>query len=57
MEEEREEMIDAGCDGFIAKPIDTREFPKAVARFLQNSKKGGGNEDKMEKRQEEDTGS
>jgi len=41
MEEEREEMIDAGCDGFIAKPIDTREFTKKIAEFLQDLKKGG----------------
>jgi CheY-like chemotaxis protein len=39
MEEERKVMIDAGCDGFIAKPIDTREFVKTIAKFLQNSKK------------------
>lgn len=40
MEEERKEMIDAGCDMFIAKPIDTREFPKTITRLLQNSEKG-----------------
>jgi CheY-like chemotaxis protein len=25
---------DAGCDGYITKPIDTRTFPDAVARYL-----------------------
>ena len=24
----------AGCDGYISKPIDTRDFAKIVARFL-----------------------
>jgi two-component system, cell cycle response regulator DivK len=27
-------MIEAGCDGYVAKPIDTREFPAIVARYL-----------------------
>lgn len=40
MEQERKEMIDAGCDVFIAKPIDTREFSKTITRLLQNSEKG-----------------
>lgn len=38
MEQERQRMVDAHCDGFIAKPIDTREFVKTVANYL---KKGG----------------
>lgn len=25
---------DAGCDGYITKPIDTREFPRQVAEAL-----------------------
>lgn len=41
MQEEKQQMYDAGCDGFIAKPIDTREFPKTIAKFLQDFKKGG----------------
>jgi two-component system, cell cycle response regulator DivK len=28
-------MIEAGCDGYVAKPIDTREFPTLVARYLR----------------------
>jgi CheY-like chemotaxis protein len=27
----------AGCDGYIAKPIDTRRFPEQVAAFLKTS--------------------
>ena len=26
--------LDAGCDGYVTKPIDTRKFPAQVARFL-----------------------
>ena len=25
---------DAGCDGYVTKPIDTRELPKQIADFL-----------------------
>jgi CheY-like chemotaxis protein len=27
--------IDAGCDGYITKPIDTRAFPQQVTAFLR----------------------
>jgi CheY-like chemotaxis protein len=27
--------IEAGCDGYIAKPIDTRGLPRAVASYLR----------------------
>jgi CheY-like chemotaxis protein len=27
--------IDAGCDGYITKPFDTRALPGIVARYLQ----------------------
>lgn len=26
--------FDAGCDGYIVKPIDTRRFPQQIAAFL-----------------------
>jgi two-component system, cell cycle response regulator DivK len=35
MKGDAQRMIDAGCDGYIAKPIDTREFPATVARYLR----------------------
>jgi len=28
-------IIEAGCDGYIAKPIDTRDLPRRVARILE----------------------
>jgi CheY-like chemotaxis protein len=35
MKGDAQRMIEAGCDGYIAKPIDTREFPATVAGFLR----------------------
>ena len=29
--------IDSGCDGYISKPINTREFPRQVAAFITPS--------------------
>ncbi len=26
---------DAGCDGYITKPVDTRKLPGLVAKYLQ----------------------
>jgi len=31
---ERERALDAGCDGYIAKPIDTRSLARQVRLFL-----------------------
>lgn len=28
---------DAGCDGYITKPIDTRSLPRSVAGYLQRA--------------------
>ncbi len=40
MKEDKEKIMAAGCDGYITKPIDTREFPKTVAHFLGPSARG-----------------
>jgi two-component system, cell cycle response regulator DivK len=32
---ERDRALDAGCDGYIAKPIDTRALPNQVRLFLR----------------------
>ncbi len=31
---------EAGCDGYVAKPIDTRALPGLVARYLDRSEAG-----------------
>ena len=41
MMEDKDKFLAAGCDGYITKPIDTRDFPKLVARFLEQSARGG----------------
>ena len=35
MKGNREEALAAGCDGYIPKPIDVRELPKQIQRFLK----------------------
>jgi two-component system, cell cycle response regulator DivK len=30
---DEELALDAGCDGYLTKPIDTRSFPATVAKF------------------------
>jgi len=34
MDGDREKALQAGCDGYITKPIDTKSFPSAVSRYL-----------------------
>ena len=38
MKGDEERVREAGCDGYITKPINTKEFPKTVAGFLDASK-------------------
>lgn len=40
MKGDEERMLSHGCAGYIAKPIDTREFPKAVEEFIAKIEKG-----------------
>ncbi|HEY9593872.1 MAG TPA: response regulator [Spirochaetia bacterium] len=42
MKQDQEMAMSAGCDGFIAKPLSTREFIGDIARFLgaRNGLKG-----------------
>jgi two-component system, cell cycle response regulator DivK len=37
MKGDEERVRAAGCDGYIAKPIDTRRFSELVAEFLKKS--------------------
>jgi CheY-like chemotaxis protein len=34
MKGDKEKVLAAGCDGYIAKPIDTRTFPDLIAEYL-----------------------
>ena len=36
MKGDKEKFLDAGCDGYIGKPIDTRELPEVVASLLND---------------------
>lgn len=35
-----QKALDAGCDGYITKPIDTRRLPSQVAEFLRRKAEG-----------------
>ena len=35
MRGDRERTLEAGCDGYIQKPVDVDVFPMLIARFLQ----------------------
>ncbi len=37
MKGNREQALAAGCDGYIPKPINVRELPKQIERFLGNN--------------------
>jgi CheY-like chemotaxis protein len=36
MKGDAERALEAGCDGYITKPIDPDDFPQTVARYLKN---------------------
>ena len=35
MKGDEQKVLEAGCNGYISKPIDTRQFPAQIAGFLQ----------------------
>jgi two-component system, cell cycle response regulator DivK len=45
MSGDRERALEAGCDGYITKPIDTREFPLTIGRHLTSREKNTGTHD------------
>jgi len=38
MKGDRERVIESGCDGYLTKPIDTRQLPGVVAEMLRRGK-------------------
>jgi two-component system, cell cycle response regulator DivK len=42
MKGDEEKARAAGCDGYIAKPIDVKTLPAAIAQYLSNAGGGGG---------------
>lgn len=39
---DEEKALAAGCDGYITKPIDTRQFPEQVKKFLEMDANSAG---------------
>jgi len=39
MRGDRERILEAGCDGYISKPINTREVPLIIANILEKTEK------------------
>lgn len=37
MKGDEEKAFDAGCDGYVTKPIDTRRLPGLIAEYLSGS--------------------
>ena len=37
LSEEKDKILATGVDGFIAKPIDTREFPRVIQQMLESN--------------------
>src|SRR6267143_1237033 len=38
MKGDQQRSVDAGCDGYITKPIDTRQFPLEIEKYLRGAK-------------------
>jgi len=43
MKGDEEKAFEAGCDGYITKPIDTRTFPDLIRKYLANANAAQGN--------------
>jgi CheY-like chemotaxis protein len=42
MKGDKQRALDAGCDGYIAKPIDTRTLPQLIQSYLTTRKPPAG---------------
>jgi len=42
---DKEKIIEAGCDGYVSKPIDTRALPGVIAEYLDRAGAGGAASD------------
>jgi CheY-like chemotaxis protein len=41
MKDDESRLLEAGFDGYLAKPIDTRSLPEVVERFLREGRGAG----------------
>jgi len=44
MKGDKEKAIEAGCDAYLSKPIDTRQLPGVIAEMLQQRPKDNSKE-------------
>ncbi len=47
MKSDERRAFDSGCDGFITKPIDTRNFPKLIQQYLEQIDGAPSNNDAL----------
>jgi len=40
MRGDEEKLLEAGCDAYLSKPINTRELPEVIAEMLSQRQKG-----------------
>jgi two-component system cell cycle response regulator DivK len=38
MKGDRERVLEAGCDGYIQKPVDIDQLPWQISKYLRKSK-------------------
>jgi two-component system, cell cycle response regulator DivK len=38
MKGDEQKSLDAGCEGYVTKPIDTRQFPAEIEKYLGKTK-------------------
>ena len=48
MKGDRERTLEAGCDGYLQKPIDIDELPAQIAHFLELSQSAASNSNPVE---------